>query len=496
MINFRVSFAAASFRFGAGRPLFVNRFAHSLASIASSEPDAPSVLTQIPGPKSNALKEEMEQVHQTTSINFFADYERSFGNYLIDVDGNALLDLFTQISSLPLGYNHPELIKLANDARLITTAVSRPALGAFPRSDFAQLVARSLHSVAPHGLRHVQTMLCGSSANENAIKTAFIHYQTRLRGGSPPTAQHLSSCMRNEAPGTPQLSVLGFNGSFHGRTLGMLSITRSKPIHKVDIPAFDWPVANFPRYLYPLDENRQYNTEQDERCLAQVSQLIDTQKSAGRDIAAVIVEPIQCEGGDHHGSAQFFRGLQEICQDNGVFFIVDEVQTGGGICGTFWAHEQWNLPTSPDFVTFSKKTLLGGYFYKDELRVNEPYRIYNTWMGEPTKLVVLEKVVEVIGRENLVQKAGQIGAKLLDGLKALERRHPNLMMNSRGMGALCSFDMPNTAVRDNFLKKTLSKGLLVGGCGEGTVRFRPALIFKERHLNIALSLLDEAMKEL
>uniref|UniRef100_A0A183CLS2 4-aminobutyrate--2-oxoglutarate transaminase n=1 Tax=Globodera pallida TaxID=36090 RepID=A0A183CLS2_GLOPA len=374
------------------------------------------------------------------------------------------------------------------------SAVSRPALGAFPRTDFADLIANSLLRVAPRGLSHVQTMLCGTSANENAIKTAFIHYQTRLRGGGAPTAQQLSSCMRNEAPGTPSLAVLGFNGSFHGRSLCMLSITRSKAIHKVDFPAFDWPVANFPRYLYPLDENKQYNLEQDERCLAEVSQLIDTSKSEGRDVAALIVEPIQCEGGDHHGSARFFRGLQNICQDNGVYFIVDEVQTGGGICGTFWAHEQWDLPTPPDFVTFSKKTLIGGYFYRDELRVNEPYRIYNTWMGEPTKLVLLQRVVDVIKREHLVAKAGELGAKLLAGLKELESRHPNLVMNSRGLGTLCSFDMPNTAVRDGFLKKAMSKGLLIGGCGDATVRFRPALVFTKRHLDIALALLDEALK--
>lgn len=116
----------------------------------------------------------------------------------------------------------------------------------------------------------VQTMLCGSSANENALKAAFIAYRRHQRGGAAPTSDELSSCMDNRAPGSPALSVLSFRGSFHGRSFGILSCTRSKPMHKVDFPAFDWPAANFPRYKYPLNENEEYNRKQDSSCLAEV----------------------------------------------------------------------------------------------------------------------------------------------------------------------------------------------------------------------------------
>lgn len=276
-----------------------------------------------------------------------------------------------QISSLPLGYNHPELVEACKDPRLITAAVSRPALGSFPRTDFAQLVSNALISVAPKGLKQVQTMMDGTSSNENALKTAFIHYQTQKRGGKPPTGADLSSCMDQQLPGTPHLSVLGFKGAFHGRSLAMLSVTRSKAIHKVDIPAFDWPIANFPRYKYPLVKHEDHNKQQDEKCLENVRQLVASRKKENRDVAAVIVEPIQSEGGDFHASSEFFHGLQKICKDNGIAFIVDEVQTGGGASGTFWAHEQWNLPSPPDMVTFSKKALIGGYYYTPEYCVNE-----------------------------------------------------------------------------------------------------------------------------
>lgn len=111
----------------------------------------------------------------------------------------------------------------------------------------------------------------------------------------------------------------------------------SKAIHKVDIPAFDWPISNFPRYKYPLKEHAAYNKQQDKDCLIDVAKRIQLQKNSGRDVAAMIVEPIQSEGGDFHASPDFFKGLQKICKEHGVTFIVDEVQTGGGASGHFWA---------------------------------------------------------------------------------------------------------------------------------------------------------------
>uniref|UniRef100_A0A915M1D8 Uncharacterized protein n=1 Tax=Meloidogyne javanica TaxID=6303 RepID=A0A915M1D8_MELJA len=175
-------------------------------SIPTSEPKAPLMRTEVPGPESKKLINEMETIHQATSVKFFADYEKSFGNYLVDADGNNLLDVYTQISSLPLGYNHPELIETARENRFLV--VSRPALGGYPRTDFVQTLKNSLGQVAPKGLRHVQAMLCGTSANENAIKTAFIHYQTRKRGGKLPSKEDMESCMNNEIPGSPNLCVL------------------------------------------------------------------------------------------------------------------------------------------------------------------------------------------------------------------------------------------------------------------------------------------------
>jgi len=125
--------------------------------------------------------------------------------------------------------------------------------------------------VAPKGMNSLTTMMCGSCSNENAYKNMFMKYQRDKRGGTSNfTDLEKESCMINMPPGSPNLSILSFSGSFHGRTLGVLSTTHSKYVHKLDVPAFDWPMARFPVYKYPLHENLRENEQEDDRCLAEV----------------------------------------------------------------------------------------------------------------------------------------------------------------------------------------------------------------------------------
>ena len=132
---------------------------------------------------------------------------------------------------------------------------------------------------------------------------------------------------------------------------------------------------------YPLEENIEVNRREEERCLAEVEK---TLKEWHCPVVAVVVEPIQSEGGDNHASPAFFRGLREITKRNGALMIVDEVQTGVGSTGTFWAHEKWGLSKGnvPDIVTFSKKFQAAGWYFHDEKLIpNKPYRQFNTWYG-------------------------------------------------------------------------------------------------------------------
>merc|ERR1719375_1091794 len=350
----------------------------------------------------------------------FGDYSRSTGCYIVDADGNRMLDMFMQIASLPLGSNHPALQEASSDPLMSTFAHSRAALGLMPPMELPQLLDDTFLKIAPDGMTKVQTMLCGSSANENVFKAAFFRFRAKQReaegrGATDFTEEELASCMDNQAPGcTNDLSIMSFSGGFHGRTMGALTCTHSKTVHKIDVPAFDWPTAPFPRLQYPLEDNKEHNTAEEQRCLEAVRAIFQERKDQGRPVAGMIIEPVLSEGGDLHASKNFFSGLQKAGKEYGAAFIVDEVQTGICCSGHMWAHEAWGLEESPDFVCFSKKALLGGYYYKDEFQPPQGYRIFNTWMGDATKILLFRGVLETIESEGLLDLVHKVGAKLTD----------------------------------------------------------------------------------
>lgn len=352
-------------------------------------------------------------------------------------------------------------------------------------------------SVAPKDLTHITTMMCGSCSNENAYKNIFIWYRKHQRGENVAfTEAEMTSCMVNAAPGSPQLSILSFKGAFHGRTLGSLSTTHSKYIHKIDIPAFDWPVASFPLYKYPLAENEAHNAAEDRRCLAEVEDLIGQWNRRGNHVAGITVEPIQSEGGDNEASPAFFRELQQIARRNGCALLFDEVQTGGGATGRMWCHEHFDLPEAADVVTFSKKMQLGGYFHKLDLLPPHPYRVFNTWMGDPGKLLLLGAVLRTIERDDLLARVRRVGDRLKEGLFQLERESGGKLRATRGRGSFLSVNCADGKSRDAVIDRMKQRGIQLGGCGDTAVRLRPALIFEEKHADIFLAEMREVVKTL
>ncbi|ERL88852.1 hypothetical protein D910_06234 [Dendroctonus ponderosae] len=339
-----------------------------ITSLVPGEPNEPKILTDVPGPVSKALFEKLNSINQSGSVQLFANYDKSIGNYLIDVDNNVFLDAFTQISSVPIGYNHPDLLTVFQDDHKLRALINRPATGVFPGHDWPEKLRSILLNVSP-GLPQVMTMMCGSCSNENAYKALFFSYRNRQRGENVDfTELESSSCMINRPPGAPQLSLLSFHGAFHGRTMATLATTHSKPIHKLDVPSFNWPIAHFPRYKYPLEDNTRENHAEDDKCLEEVEDLIVQYGKNENPVAGIVVEPIQSEGGDNEASPRFFQGIQQIAKRHGVGLLIDEVQTGVGATGKMWCHEHFNLESPPDIVTFSKKMLTGGFFHSLDMR--------------------------------------------------------------------------------------------------------------------------------
>ncbi|KAG5292932.1 4-aminobutyrate aminotransferase [Histoplasma ohiense] len=472
---------------------------HLRASVAltkpffPSEPTGPIVKTPIPGPQNQKASAELGEVFDTRSINMISNYDVSIGNYIADLDGNLLLDVYAQIASIPVGYNNPTLIAAAKSPQMVNALVNRPALGNFPSHDWAAILKSGMLTVAPKGLNQVFTATAGSDANETAYKAAFMYHRQSVRGGPEVefTEAEIASTMLNQAPGSPPLSIMSFKTAFHGRLFGTLSTTRSKPIHKLDIPAFDWPQAPFPVLKYPLEEFAAENAQEEKRCLAEVERII---KEFHNPVAAIVVEPIQSEGGDNHASPAFFQGLREITKRNNVLMIVDEVQTGVGATGKFWAHDHWNLQTPPDIVTFSKKAQAAGYFYGDSLlRPNKPYRQFNTWMGDPARALIFRAIIEEIKRLDLVNHTAATGDYLYTGLERLAKQYPNEFQNLRGkgQGTFIAWDSPQ---RDAILKKGKSVGINIGGCGDRAVRLRPMLVFQKHHADILLESLEKIVK--
>ncbi|EMG51021.1 gatA 4-aminobutyrate aminotransferase [Candida maltosa Xu316] len=464
------------------------------ATYFPQEPAQPVLQTEsIPGPKSVALNKELGEVYDNHATYYVADYFNSLGNYISDADGNKLLDVYCQISSIALGYNNPELIKAAKSDEMVNSIVNRPALACFPSTNYKQILEEGLLAAAPPGMDRIWTALSGSDANETAYKAAFMYQHAKIRGDKPFTEEEIKSSMENKTPGASDMTILSFDKGFHGRLFGSLSTTRSKAIHKLDIPAFPWPKAPFPELKYPLAEFEAENRAEEQRCLDALESIIET---APTKVAAIIVEPVQSEGGDNHATSFFFQGLRDITKKHEVLFIVDEVQTGVGASGKMWAHEHWNLTSPPDMVTFSKKFQAAGFYFSNpDLQPKLPYRQFNTWCGDPSKAILARGIYQEIVKHNLVDKTAQIGDYLYKNLTTILSKYPHIVSNLRGenFGTFIAWDCVDANVRNKILLDARKLGLNMGGCGDYSIRLRPTLVFEKKHADIFLGILESVL---
>jgi L-lysine 6-transaminase len=218
------------------------------------------------------------------------------------------------------------------------------------------------------------------------------------------------------------------------------------------------------------------------------------------DIAAVIIEPIQAEGGDIHFRSEFLQALQGKAREHGAFFVLDEVQTGVGITGKMWAHEHFGL--EPDAVAFGKKMQVCGCMVGP--RVDEEpenvfkvsSRINSTWGGGLTDMVRAGRYLEVIHEDRLVENARVAGGRLLDGLRSLQQELGGVMTNARGRGLMIAFDLPTPELRGKAKDRMLANGLLLLACGVRSIRFRPPLNLAPAEADAALEMVRKSLKEL
>ncbi|KAJ5573337.1 4-aminobutyrate aminotransferase [Penicillium hetheringtonii] len=437
------------------------------------EPSGPSIASKFPGEKGELALAELDKFFDASSVSMTGNYHKSYGNYMADIDGNVFLDVYAQIASLPVGYNNPTLLEVARSSEVASALINRPCLAYFPQHDWASILESGILKIAPEGLNKVFTAYSGADANEAAYKAAFMWKRQQERGGPQVefTQEEIQSTMLNQTPGSPTLSIMSFKAGFHGRLFGSLSTTRSKAIHKIDIPAFDWPQCSFPSLKYPLEKYVEQNRIEEERCLEEAENII---RNYHNRVAAVIVEPIQSEGGDRHASANFFQRLRDITKQNNVLLIIDEVQTGLGATGKYWAHEHWGLSEPPDMVTFSKKAQAAGfYFGNPELRPSKPFRL----------------------SEYLDRGPVSVGNYLYKRIEELSQSFPDVFQNLRGkdFGTFIAFD---TVKRDSFLCLAKQHGVHIGGCGDSGVRLRPMLIFQKHHADILLEVFEKIARQI
>jgi 4-aminobutyrate aminotransferase/(S)-3-amino-2-methylpropionate transaminase len=454
------------------------------------------VETEIPGPRARELMArggfDMQSHYRSAVI----DDVRSTGSYAVDVDGNVLLDLFAHFALGALGYNHPALLAVARSEAFVH-AVVNPTSTPFVTSPAWFEFLEGLTRRAPAGMARVFCVDAGGEGVEAALKAAFIVHAERGRGarGRPVSPIELSEAEQRammENAGTDAV-VVSFAGAFHGRGLGPLSATHSKVIHKADLPAFPWPMAPFPANRFPLARFAEANAAAEDEAVSERGRILDAY--AGR-VAAVLVEPIQSEGGDRHASPSFFRRVQALAKSAGAALVFDEVQTGMGQSGTLWAHEQFELPEPPDLVCFGKKMQMGGFFAAAPYAVTQFGRMYQTRNGDRARALLALAILETIERERLLERVRQTGALLLQGLEDLAERYPGLVSQPRGRGLLLAFDLPTPAARDDFLRRALGQGVMATYTGTRSVRLRPHLILTPAEAAEAVGVFDAVLREM
>ena len=418
---------------------------------------------------------ELEQHILMDGFKIVIDLEKSRGSHMYDAATNCqLIDLYGFFGSLPVGFNHPyfnEPEVRADLSRAAKIKIANSDVYSEGYADFVETFARVM-PLPP--LSRYLFIEGGALAIENCLKAA-MDWKVR----------------KNMAAGRGErgTEILHFRRAFHGRSGYTMSLTNTDP-RKTDLFAkFNWPRVSTPSIDFSIiEKDVRYADviEREKKSESEIRKLIDER---GHDIAAIIIEPIQGEGGDNHFRGEWLQKLRAICDESDVLLIFDEIQCGGGTTGKAWCCQHFGVV--PDLAAFGKKVQVCGVVAGprlDEVKDNAfrlPSRLNSTWGGNFTDMVRSTHFLRVIEKEKLVENAGKVGTYFLEQL--LDWQSECEMVSAvRGRGLFVAFDLPDAKRRDAVWRKLFDNGLLALKSGENSIRFRPAL-------DITREVIDEAM---
>lgn len=407
------------------------------------------------------------------------DPEKSRGSRLWDAKNERhLIDFFSFFASNPIGFNHPQLQDPVFEKELLLAAkvkVSNSDVYSSVLADFVEFFHQNFCPMFDR-LFFIEG---GALGVENAIKAAQ-DWKVRKNLGAG----------RGEIGG----EVIHFRQAFHGRTGYTLSLTNTVPDKTAYFPKFDWPRIINPKLRFPIDEK---NLEETMKLEAQAIQEIKAAFSTRENrICAILIEPIQGEGGDNLFRKEFLKSLKDLSLENDCLLIFDEVQTGMGITGKRWAFEHFDV--QPDLMAFGKKVQVGGFAAKlDRLQEVDhvfkvPSRINSTWGGNLTDMRRSLEFMRIILKENLLENARQLGDYMKSQLENLASK-TNKISNVRGLGLWLAFDFESSKIRDDFFKRSWNNGVMVLKCGDLSIRLRPLLNLTREEADEGLALIKKTL---
>jgi L-lysine 6-transaminase len=412
------------------------------------------------------------------------DMEKSQGVHIYDSKNKrTLLDFFTCFASVPLGYNHPKMLNDESFKKsLMLAALTNPSNSDIYTTQYAQFVETFARVGIPDYVPHAFFIAGGTLAIENALKTAMDW-----------------KVQKNFAKGYKTekgFKVLHFEKAFHGRSGYTLSLTNTLPVKTKWYAKFDWPRVSFPAIQFPETESTRADLlRREEISIAEIKQAFAAHKD---DICAIIVEPVQAEGGDNHARKEFMEQLRILADENEALLIYDEVQVGVALSGKFWCHEHFGPKARPDIIAFGKKMQVCGILVSRRIDENEhnvfnvSSRINSTWGGSLVDMVRATKILEIIEEDNLIAKAAENGQYLQDKLVQIAA-NTDVINNVRGKGLLTAFDFKDKATRDKFIQTGIQNNVMFLGCGTSTIRFRPALIIEKNNIDDGLDILTKIL---